>query len=174
MQTHTSTSPGVLPRRIFLHGLESSSQGYKARMLRELLPDMRTPDFHGPIEQRMAQLAPILDAWPAWIIVGSSFGGLMGALWTCARPQHVRRLVLLAPALTRPSFADNPPAPVDVPVIVYHGKHDTVVPLEPVQALAKQVFSHLTFHVVDDDHLLRSTVQTIDWHALLRNTPDDV
>jgi surfactin synthase thioesterase subunit len=76
-------------------------------------------------------------------------------------------LILLAPALSRPAFADQPPVPVDVPVVVYHGIHDTVVPLQPVRDLATRTFPRLTFHAVDDDHRLAATVQTIDWPALL-------
>ncbi len=152
---------------IFLHGLESSSQGFKARMLHGMFPTMLTPDFQGTLAERMAQLEPILDTRPTWRIVGSSFGGLMGALYTCRNPHKVQRLVLLAPALPRPDFADHPPAPVAVPVTVYHGKSDTVVPLDATQALAEQVFTNLRFHVVDDDHMLRWTVQSIDWVALL-------
>jgi pimeloyl-ACP methyl ester carboxylesterase len=154
--------------RIFLHGLESSGHGFKAKLLRSIFPAMLTPDFHGALEERMEQLAPIMAERPAWIIVGSSFGGLMGALFACQHPQQVRKLVLLAPALTRPQFADDPPAPVAVPVVAYHGRGDTVIPLEPTRALAERVFSNLTFHVVDDNHMLRTTVQSIDWQTLLR------
>lgn len=153
---------------IFLHGLDSSSQGYKAQMLRRIFPHILTPDFRGSLEQRMAQLAPLLAPASAWVIVGSSFGGLMGALWTCQHPQQVQRLVLLSPALNRPAFAHNLPAPVAVPTIIYHGSHDTVVPLDPVKALATQVFRNLTFHTVDDDHRLTTTVQHLDWPALLQ------
>lgn len=156
------------PGRIFLHGLESSGRGFKAKLLRGIFPEMLTPDFSGALEERMAQLRPMLAQRGEWIIVGSSFGGLMGALFACQCPQHVYRLVLLAPALTWPQFAATPPAPVAVPVVVYHGQRDTVVPLEPTRALAEQVFTNLTFHVVDDDHFLRETVTAIDWQTLLQ------
>jgi pimeloyl-ACP methyl ester carboxylesterase len=155
------------PALIFLHGMESSSQGHKATMLRGLFPQMVIPDFDGPIERRMQQLAPVLAGAPRWLIIGSSFGGLMGALWTCAHPQTVQRLILLAPALHRPAFAANPPEPVDVPVVLYHGTADTVVPLEPVKVLAERTFRNLTFHTVEDDHRLMATVQRIDWPALV-------
>jgi len=154
--------------RIFLHGLESSGHGFKAKLLRSIFPAMLTPDFRGTLEERMEQLTPIMAERQSWIIVGSSFGGLMGALFACRHPQQVRKLVLLAPALTRPQFADAPPAPIAVPVVAYHGRGDTVIPLEPTRALAERVFSNLTFHVVDDNHMLRATVQSIDWHTLLR------
>jgi pimeloyl-ACP methyl ester carboxylesterase len=152
---------------IFIHGLMSSSQGFKATMLRGLFPDMLTPDFTGSLEERMAQLAPILAAQSGWTIIGSSMGGLMGTLFTCQHPQQVQKLILLAPALTWPGFADRPPAPISVPTVVYHGRRDTVVPLGPVRALCKQVFTNLTFHAVDDDHRLRETVQAIDWPSLV-------
>jgi pimeloyl-ACP methyl ester carboxylesterase len=148
---------------IFIHGLEGSSQGFKARLLRSRLPHIITPDFDGPLEQRMAQLRPILADRSGWTIIGSSFGGLMGALFTCEHPQQVEKLVLLAPALNRPQFADNPPAPVAPPTTIYHGWNDTVVPLEPVRSLAQQVFRNLTFHAVEDDHYLRSSAV---WEAL--------
>ncbi|RME89232.1 MAG: alpha/beta fold hydrolase [Anaerolineae bacterium] len=154
-------------RLIFLHGLESSSQSSKAVLLRSLFPGMLTPDFTGSLEERMAQLAPILGDATGWMIIGSSFGGLMGALFTCQHPHQVRKLILLAPALNLPAFAENLPAPVDVPTVVIHGTQDDVVPLEPVRALAKRVFRNLTYHVVEDGHRLQKTVPTLDWKALL-------
>lgn len=156
-------------RLIFLHGLAGSSQGFKATLLRRLFPDILTPDFDGPLEARMDRLAAILADRSGWIIIGSSFGGLMGALFTCRHPAQVNRLILLAPALIWPDFADALPPPVSVPVIVYHGREDNLIPLDPVRSLAEQVFLNLTFHVVDDDHGLHKTVQTIDWSALFSN-----
>ena len=102
-----------------------------------------------------------------WTLVGSSFGGLMAALFACQRPAQVRKLVLMAPALVLPQFAAYPPASVDIPTVVYHGKQDQIVPLEPTRKLAQQVFRNLTFHEVDDEHGLYKTVFEIDWPALL-------
>lgn len=153
--------------RIFIHGLEGSSQGFKATHLRQRFPGILTPDFRGSLEERMAELVPILQDATDWTIVGSSFGGLMGALFTCQHPQQVRRLILLAPALHRPAFADVAHQPVAVPTIIYHAQQDAVVPIEPVRANAARVFTNLTFHVVDDDHALRKTFETINWDELL-------
>jgi predicted alpha/beta-hydrolase family hydrolase len=155
-------------RPVFLHGLASSSRGFKATMLRGLFSDIVIPDFEGSLEERMAQLAPILADGRDWVIIGSSMGGLMGALFTCDYPERVKKLILLAPALTWPDFADHPPPPVSTPTVVYHGRRDTVVPLEPVRALCGRVFTNLTFHAVDDDHRLRGTVQTVDWASLVQ------
>jgi hypothetical protein len=54
-----------------------------------------------------------------------------------------------------------------VPVVVYHGTRDEIIPLEPVRALAEVVFRNLDFRVVDDDHGLYKTVHAIDWVVLL-------
>jgi pimeloyl-ACP methyl ester carboxylesterase len=152
---------------IFLHGLEGTSQGTKATLLRSLFPKMLIPDFSGSLEERMATLYPILGDQDVWTIIGSSFGGLMAALFTCQRPTRVRKLVLLAPALIMPDFASSLPAPIDVPTIIYHGRQDQIVPLQPTHHLARQVFRSLTFHEVDDEHGLYKTVFEIDWPVLL-------
>ena len=158
-------------RLIFIHGLHSSGQGFKATLLRGLFPNILTPDFPGSLEERMASLTSILGNTTGWTIIGSSFGGLMGALFTCQQPQQVKKLILLAPALAwHASREMQPPAlpgPVSVPVVVYHGRRDEVIPLEPVRSVSEQTFTKLTFHVVDDDHRLRQTVQMIDWRKLI-------
>lgn len=154
-------------RLILIHGLAGSSQGSKATLLRGLFPGMLTPDFEGSLEARMDQLAGILSDQSGWIIIGSSLGGLMAAMFTCQHPEQVKKLILLAPALIWPDFAQNPPPPVPVPVVVYHGRADTIIPLDSVRPLAEQVFPNLAFHVVDDDHGLRNTMLAIDWPALL-------
>jgi pimeloyl-ACP methyl ester carboxylesterase len=155
------------PLLIFIHGLNSSGQGFKGRLLRTQFPAIVTPDFEGSLAERMRQLTSILAGDSPWTIIGSSFGGLMGALYTCRQPDRVRKLILLAPALVYPDFAASPPAPVAVPTLVYHGQQDTVIPVEPVRMLAEQVFLNLTFHLVDDDHRLTETVQALDWLGLV-------
>lgn len=154
---------------IFLHGLDGSSQGVKARLLRGLFPEILTPDFSGSLEERMAQLAGIVGETQGWVMVGSSFGGLMAALYACRRPEQVSKLVLLAPALIWPDFAASPPAPVSMPVVIYHGRRDALIPLSAVRGLAEQVFTNLDFHAVDDDHGLYQTVHAIDWQAILQS-----
>ena len=156
-------------RHIFIHGLISSGQSYKANLLRGFFPDILTPDFEGSLEERLAQLESILSDLSGWVIIGSSFGGLMGAIFTCQHPQQVDKLILLAPALIWPEFAQSPPAPVSVsvPTVVYHGLNDELIPVDLVRPLAEGVFTDLTFHAVDDDHGLKATVQAIDWRALV-------
>jgi pimeloyl-ACP methyl ester carboxylesterase len=161
---------------IFLHGLESSSQTYKAVVIRSSFPELIVPDFTGPLEQRMKALYPILGDKKDWTIIGSSFGGLMGAIFACEHPEQVRRLVLLAPALMLPEFAPFLDAstslgtgrgPVTVPTTIIHGMQDTVVPLEEVREIARKVFSNLTYRTVDDDHRLHHATDMLDWKKIL-------
>jgi pimeloyl-ACP methyl ester carboxylesterase len=160
-------------RLIFLHGLEGSSQGVKATLLREIFPQtargsrLIIPDFRGSLGERMNALNNILGNVTGWIIVGSSFGGLMGALFACQRPKQARKLVLLAPALIWPDFAAAPPAPINVPTTIFHGNRDEIIPADLVKELAEKVFLNLDFHLVDDDHGLYKTVHEIDWLDLL-------
>ncbi len=153
--------------RIFIHGLEGSSQGVKATLLRGLFPDILTPDFRGPLEARMEALRAILDEGKEWTVIGSSFGGLMAAIYASERPAQVERLILLAPALIWPDFAADPPSPIGIPTIIYHGRQDEIVPLGPTRQIAQRVFTRLDFHEVDDDHGLYRTVHQIDWGDLL-------
>ena len=150
-------------RLIYLHGLQSDSASDKARLFREWFPGMLTPDFRGSFDERMIDLRPILSDKTGWTIIGSSFGGLMGAVFALDHATQVRKLILLAPALTLPSLASRAPQPVSVPTIVVHGTLDTVVPLEPVRAIAQKLFTNLTYIVVGDDHRLHKTVHELDW-----------
>ena len=153
---------------IYLHGLESTSQSGKARQFAELFPGMITPDFSGSFEERMKQLKPILGRKKNWIIIGSSFGGLMGAVFTCKHPSQVQKLILLAPALLRDQFASYLDLkPVSVPTIIIHGMLDDVVPMEPVRAIADKLFTNMQHIVVDDGHRLAKAFAEIDWEEIL-------
>jgi hypothetical protein len=155
-------------RIIYLHGLESSSQSGKAKQFAEKFPGMVTPDFTGSFEERMKQLKPILGRKKNWTIIGSSFGGLMGTVFTCKNPTQVRKLVLLAPALLRDPFGSYLDLePVSVPTIIIHGTEDDVVPLEPVREIAEKLFTYLTYRVVDDGHRLLKAFEELDWEEIL-------
>jgi pimeloyl-ACP methyl ester carboxylesterase len=157
------------PKRIiYLHGLDSNSQTYKAALIRAIYPDLITPDFTGSLEERMQQLYPILGDASNWTLIGSSFGGLMAALFSTQHPGQVRKMILLAPALMFPEFAQNlPTKPITVPTILIHGRQDTVVPLGQITPLAEKAFRYLTYHIVDDDHRLHQTADKLDWKLLI-------
>lgn len=155
---------------MFIHGLEGSSQGVKATLLRSFFPQILTPDFRGDLNERMDALENLLGDINGWILIGSSFGGLMAALFARQHPQQVARLILLAPALIWPDFVHQAAPPITVPTVIYHGSQDNLIPLHDLRAIAKYNFINLTFHEVDDDHGLYKTVHSIDWHGLLEVT----
>jgi len=168
-----------MPNIIFIHGLESSGQGFKAQLFRKVLPGILTPDFRAYtpdinykalLIERMAQLYTILEDKEKWIIIGSSFGGLMGALYSCQFPNKVARLILLAPVLSTPQLDPKKFKAINIPVIVFHGKNDQIVPLKNSRLRAKKLFKNLTYNVVDDDHMLHSTVLEINWPQLARES----
>jgi pimeloyl-ACP methyl ester carboxylesterase len=157
--------------RVFVHGLESSGRGTKGVFFRERYPDMIIEDFRGTLEQRMGKMIGLLSEAGDLIIVGSSFGGLMAAIFACKYPKVVNKLILLAPALSISEFAPFLQCRIGIPVFIYHGKRDDVVPLGPVREIAEKVFVNLTFMMVDDDHVLSKTFRDMDWDALLEVQP---
>ena len=169
----------MMPNIIFIHGLESSSQGFKGRLLRSIFPECLTPDFKkynldnnykNLLKERMNELISLLNDRNQWILIGSSFGGLMATLYTCIFPEKVAKLILLAPSLAVPKLNPADFSTVDVPVVIFHGKYDKIVPMKPTYARAKQLFTNLTYNMVDDDHLLHTTVKNIDWRSLIKDT----
>jgi len=153
--------------RIFLHGLESSNQGTKSVFFRERFPDMLIPNFRGSLPERMKKLNEILSDKSRLRIVGSSFGGLMGSIFAMENEPMVERLILLAPAINLMEFTDYHKKKISIPVWIYHGKNDEVIPLKAVEKIANTAFRNLSFHIVDDDHFLHKTFKTIDWDKLL-------
>jgi pimeloyl-ACP methyl ester carboxylesterase len=153
--------------RMFIHGLESNNQGTKAIYFREKFPGMLTPNFPGPLDERMAKLQAILSGKNDILMVGSSFGGLMASIFAMENEPSVSKLILLAPAINLREFAPYRERKILMPVHIYHGRQDEVIPISDVEEVAKQVFSTLTFHAVDDDHYLHKTFKTIHWDTLL-------
>jgi pimeloyl-ACP methyl ester carboxylesterase len=153
---------------IYLHGSESDSNSGKARLFREWFPGMLTPDFTGAFEERMHQLYGILSDATDWTLIGSSYGGLMGTIFTLDHATQVRKLILLAPALTLEPLASRADLqPVSVPTSLIHGTKDTVVPLEPVRTIAQKLFTNLTYYIVEDDHRLHKSANELDWNKIL-------
>ena len=152
---------------IFIHGQESSSQGNKAVFFRELFPEMIIPDFVGDVSTRMLKLKKILVDKKGIIMIGSSLGGLMAALYAFQNQDRMKKLILLAPAINLPDFSEYLSKKLTLPVYIFHGKHDEIIPLKAIQAIAENVFTDLTFTVMEDDHRLSRTFTSIDWPQLL-------
>ena len=157
----------MAPTLAFIHGLESSGRGTKGIFFRERYPGMLIEDFDGPFEQRMAKLEALLAGKEDLILVGSSYGGLMAAVYACLHEERVRKLVLLAPALHLEPFTPHLNKELQIPIVLFHGLQDDVVPIEAVRKIARRSFANHTFTALDDDHPLHRTFATLDWDALL-------
>jgi pimeloyl-ACP methyl ester carboxylesterase len=128
---------------------------------------MLLEDFSGLLAERMDKLTNRLKGKDNLILVGSSYGGCMAALFACRYRTRMRRLILLAPALGHADFSPWYPTPLQSPVTLYHGRHDIVVPPEPTLRIAERLFENLDRHLVDDDHDLHQVFPTLDWNRLL-------
>jgi len=155
------------PTRVFIHGLESSSYGTKGTFFRERYPQMIIEDFSGSFAERMEKLEGLLAGKNNLIIVGSSYGGLMAAAYASLHEEQVEKLILLAPALHLEPFKALIGKELSMPIAIYHGRRDEVVPMDAVRSVAKRLFTNHTFTAVEDDHSLQATFAALDWDALL-------
>lgn len=126
-------------------------------------------DFIGPLERRMDKLNRLLQDKTDLVLVGSSYGGLMAAIYACRNPLTVGKLILLAPALDLTEFQPYLTRRIEIPVVLYHGRFDDIVPPEAVQAIAREVFINLDYHAVDDDHSLHHTFGDMAWDEVLNH-----
>ncbi len=124
-------------------------------------------DFMGDLGDRMDALSALLADKADLILVGSSYGGLMAAIFACEQEPRVKKLILLAPAVGLPAFEPFLGCRVSIPTAVFHGSRDELLPLESTRDICSRVFSHLTFTEVDDDHSLHRTFPTLGWDSLL-------
>lgn len=157
--------------RVFIHGLDSSSRGTKGTYFRQNFPEMYLGDYAGSLEERMARLEADLLGRQGLILVGSSFGGLMAALFAFREESRIRRLILLAPALVHLDLSAYESRPLTIPVTLYHGRRDTVVPAEAAHEVAVRLFANLAHHFVDDDHDLHDLFPRLNWPELLELPP---
>lgn len=139
----------------FVHGLEGSPQGNKARLLAQHFdtstPAMDTSDFEACVDLHAKALA---DRQPD-VLVGSSFGGAV----VCALIQRgawTGPTLLLAQAAVRRGLSLDLEA--DGPIWVVHGQGDTVVdPADSRALVAANVGRAITLIEVDDDHSLHTS-----------------
>ncbi len=150
----------------FLHGLEGSPQGRKARLLAEHFdartPAMDTADFEACVASQGRELL----AFRPQLLIGSSFGGAV-AVALLQRGLWRGPALLLAQAAQRLGL--EPRLPQGVPVWIVHGLRDALVDPEDSRALARSGTPgrvHLILR--DDDHALSDFVERGGLVALVR------
>jgi pimeloyl-ACP methyl ester carboxylesterase len=150
---------------VFAHGLEGSPQGTKAQRLRRLglpleVPDLRGVDLRGRYDhiERITRGGGVL-------LVGSSYGGLVAALLAQRHPGRFTGMVLCAPALGWREPPNTDPdgllAPPGLPVVVLHGLHDDIVPIDLSRAYRDRSGPGVTLHELDDGHALRGSLELL-------------
>ena len=152
------------PRVLFIHGLEGSPQGSKARLFDAhfdaLTPAMDTQDFAGCVEvQREA-----IESFRPDVLVGSSFGGAVAVALLAAGAWRGPTLLLAQAAIHYDAAATLPP---DVTVWLAHGTRDELVPVAHSRQLAATgTPDRIRLLEMDDDHPLHASVENgdlLDW-----------
>ena len=141
----------------FIHGLEGSPHGAKARLLAKhfcaFTPAMDTRDFAACVEVQAAALRSFRPD----VLVGSSFGGAVAVELLRAGLWRGPTLLLAQAAVKRDPGARLPEG---VPVWLVHGRRDDIVDPEDSRALAQTGTASLVQLIeVDDDHPLHATVR---------------
>lgn len=151
---------------LFVHGLEGSPQGSKARFLAQhfdaVAPALDTSDF----EACVRTVADAISSRRPDVLVGSSFGGAV-ALALLQRGVFSGPTLLLAPAARALGLEAR--LPEGVPVIIAHGNRDTVVNPEDSRRLAATSTS-VELVWVDDEHRLQSLVDSGELAELVRRS----
>jgi predicted esterase len=150
----------------FIHGLESSPHGNKARLFAKhfeaLTPAMDTRDFEGCV---LAQAAALKSFQPD-LLIGSSFGGAV-AVALLARGLWRGPTLLLAQAARY--YAPEAALPQGVRVTLVHAPEDEVVDIEGSRALARTGTPSLVELIeVEDDHALSGLVAREELIAIVR------
>jgi predicted esterase len=136
----------------FAHGLESSPQGNKARLLAAhftaLTPSMDTRAFEHCVEVHARALA----TFQPHVLIGSSFGGAV-VVALLMRGLYRGPTLLLAQAAAR--YLPHATLPAGVPITLVHGTRDEVIPFADSAALASTVSAEFVKLLArDDDHAL--------------------
>ncbi len=146
------------PRVQFIHGLEGSPQGAKARLFAEhftaLTPAMDTSDFAACIKLQTA----VIGTFRPDVLVGSSFGGAVAVVLLQRGIWRGPTLLLAQAALRR---GVPPQLPENVRIWLVHGVHDDVVDIADSRTLARTGTPALVrLMEVDDDHSLSGMVES--------------
>ena len=155
----------MTPTVYLLHGRDSSPLSVKIQHLsalatahgwRVVAPDFSTtvdPDLRVRLFLEIAEKGCGKN-----IIVGSSMGGYVAL--QASKTVKPDALLLLAPALNLPGYAELNPQPVAGETTIIQGWSDDVINPESVFEFANRYRS--TLHLVNDDHALHQSLPFIE------------
>ena len=155
---------------IFSHGQESGPWGTKIRAMAELVQRLGcradSIDYQG-IADPTERVEKLVDACAGiedkLVLVGSSMGGHVAT--AAAGRIGAAGLFVLAPAYFMPGYEElTPPAP-ELPIMIVHGWHDDIVPVENSIRYARE--ADATLILLDGDHRLTANIGDINNHLRL-------
>ncbi len=166
----TISSRGEKKMRLcFFHGLESSPKGTKSRLLRQHYPDCWIPELFPDIYNRIEIVEAGMEE--PMVIAGSSLGGLTAIMYAMKRPEMVKGLVLLAPAVgsrdgisimadVEEGLLDSLYIPGNIPTAIIAGIRDELIPVTAIRALVQRSPQpeKIKLYEVDDDHMLHQSL----------------
>ncbi len=154
-----------MPAVYFSHGQESGPWGTKIQAMAETVIALgcriESIDYQGiadPTERVDKLIAACREVREPLILVGSSMGGYVAT--AAAHAVNAAGLFVLAPAYFMPEFEDLTPEPPDIPIVIVHGWHDVVVPVENSIRFARDC--RATMHLLDGDHRLTDNIAEIN------------
>ncbi len=149
---------------VFSHGQESGPWGTKIRAMADLVRqkglEAVSIDYQGMADpgDRVAKLlAEASSIDDTLILVGSSMGGHVAT--AAAAELGAAGLFVLAPAYFMEGFEALTPEPPAIPIMIVHGWHDDVVPVENSLRFAETCSA--TLHIVNGDHRLTANIDDI-------------
>ena len=150
---------------VWAHGLWGSPNGSKVTAVRESGIEVISPDFNEmELVDRIELLEKTIQIGDV-VLAGSSWGGLACALTAQKKPDKLKGLLLLAPALHYPEPPnDNPDkliAPDGIPVTIIHSKTDDIVPINASKDYVKRSGNNVNLIVVEDNHVLENSIELI-------------
>lgn len=144
------------------HGLHSGPRAGKVRYLSQVATaagwEARVVDCEGVMEpaERVRRLArDAAGAQPPLVLAGSSLGAWV-SLAASARLRPAA-LLLIAPAVYLAALPEPAPRPSAGRVVVAHGWHDDVVPVDNALRFAREWRAEL--HILDDGHRLADSLE---------------
>ena len=150
---------------VWAHGLWGSPNGSKVTAVRASGIEVISPDFNEmELVDRVELLEKTIQIGDV-VLAGSSWGGLACALTAQKKPDKLKGLLLLAPALHYPEPPnDNPDkliAPDGIPVTIIHSKTDDIVPINASKDYVKRSGNNVNLIVVEDNHVLENSIELI-------------
>ena len=152
---------------LFIHGLEGSPEGRKARLLRDAYsaiclpmgsPPKELPALREHFEACVAIQATEIKRRTPDVLVGSSFGGAIAAA-LLSTGVYAGPALLLCPAV---QFFVPDAAFSGEQVLIAHGRDDALIPPSESEALAKRTGAR--FVATEDGHSMKTFAE----HELVR------